>query len=430
MVRILGMVALVASFVVAPMVGRAAQPTSENDTARFLAGIQPSADSPLRPLLKDWAWQQHASRFNGIFAKVESKQVGRIHTWARAKLISPSPVLFYMFSGPDFLYAHAFFPNASTYVMSGLEPVGSIPDLTKLSRDDLDRSLRNVEASLNSILTYSFFQTIDMRHTLVASRVTGTLPILYVFLARSGNTIRDVSRVTIDKDGTVQADDAIAGTAQGADGVRGVKIEFAGDDGRPRTLYYFSANVDNGSFKPSGFEAFCERLGAGDALIKSASYLLHRDRFSDVRNFLLEHSRLLVQDDSGIPVTQFDQATWQLRPFGHYSGPIGLFANRYQSQLARLFDQGHTEAIDFGIGYQWRPQSSNLMVATKTNATISGDPAGNQPVSPRRGESNKDRSVLGSDATDRNRSHHSGKHVRRNRSISSGIRYSSPWPFW
>lgn len=54
-----------------------------------------------------------------------------------------------MFSGPDFFYAHAFFPNASTCVMSGLKPVGSIPDLTKLSRDDLVRSFRNVEASLN-----------------------------------------------------------------------------------------------------------------------------------------------------------------------------------------------------------------------------------------------------------------------------------------
>jgi len=238
------------------------------------------------------------------------------------------------------------------------------------------------------------------------------------------------SRVTIDRDGTAQGDDGIGGTAQGADRVHGVKIEFVGDDGRPRTLYYFSADVDNGSFKPSGFAAFCDRLGTGDALIKSASYLMHRDRFSDVRNFLLEHSRLLVQDDSGIPIAQFDQARWQLRPFGHYSGPIGLFANRYQSQLARLFDQGNTEAIDFGIGYRWRTQTSNLIVATKTNATTSGDPARNQSVSPSGGESNKNRSVLGSDATDRDRSHHSGRHVRRNRSVVSGIRYSSPWSFW
>ena len=38
-----------------------------------------------------------------------------------------------MFSGPDFLYATSFFPNASTYVLAGLEPTGDIPQLTNLS---------------------------------------------------------------------------------------------------------------------------------------------------------------------------------------------------------------------------------------------------------------------------------------------------------
>ena len=38
--------------------------------------------------------------------------------------------MLYMFSGPDFLYATSFFPNASTYVLAGLEPVGAVPDLT------------------------------------------------------------------------------------------------------------------------------------------------------------------------------------------------------------------------------------------------------------------------------------------------------------
>ena len=95
--------ALVASFVIAPMAGRAAQPASGNDTARFLAGMQPGPDSPLLPLIKDRAWQQHAGRFNNIFAKVESRQISRIHTWSQAKLTSPSPVIFYMFSGPVLL---------------------------------------------------------------------------------------------------------------------------------------------------------------------------------------------------------------------------------------------------------------------------------------------------------------------------------------
>jgi hypothetical protein len=435
MVQILRTFALVASLVVPVAGGAHAQPASANETARLLAGMQPSPDSPLLALTKEQAWQQYAKRFDAIFANIESRQLTRIRAWSQAKLTSPSPVLFYMFSGPDFLYANAFFPNASTYVMSGLEPIGSVPDLTKLSRDSLAHGLSNIEESLNSILRYSFFQTIEMRRTLVAGRVTGTLPILYVFLARSGKTIRDVSLVGVGEDGTARVDDgADREAATGGNGARGVKIEFVGDDGRPQTLYYFSINVDNDGFRVSGFAGFCERLGTGDAFVKSASYLMYRDHFSDVRNFLLEHSRLLLQDDSGIPVARFVQASWQLRPFGHYSGPIDLFANRYQSKLAQLFNQGHVESINFGVGYRWRPQSSNLMVAAKTEVATPGSVADKQPgpasrTVPSNAEplSHKNRGVFGTDVdthktADRVRLHHGSKYASLARSARTGAR--------
>jgi hypothetical protein len=225
----------------------------------------------------------------------------------------------------------------------------------------------------------------------------GTLPILYVFLARSGKVIRDVSLVRVDEDGAVHIDDGVAGAAADAKSVRGVKVDFVGDEARQQTLYYFTVNIDNDSFKNSGFMRFCERLGTGNAFIKSASYLMHRDHFSEVRNFLLERSRLLVQDDSGIPVARFDQARWQLRLFGHYSGPIGLFANRYQSKLAQLFDQGHVEPIEFGIGYRWRPQTSNLMLAVKTDAA--NDAAATAQAGPVSGQA----AVVGEDSSDVNR---------------------------
>jgi hypothetical protein len=158
------------------------------------------------------------------------------------------------------------------------------------------------------------------------------------------------------------------GASADAKSVRGVKVDFVGDDARQQTLYYFTVNIANDGFKNSGFMHFCVRLGTGDVFVKSASYLMHRDHFSEVRNFLLEHSRVLLQDDSGIPVARFDQARWQLHLFGHYSGPIGLFANKYQSKLAHLFERDHVEPIEFGIGYRWRPQTSNLMLAVKTDA--------------------------------------------------------------
>jgi len=42
--------------------------------------------------------------------------------------------MLYMFSGPDFLYANVFFPEATTYVLSGLEPVGGMPDVSQSRR--------------------------------------------------------------------------------------------------------------------------------------------------------------------------------------------------------------------------------------------------------------------------------------------------------
>ena len=152
-VQILRALAFSASLLIGAMPGDVrAQSADANDTARLLAGMQPSPPSPVLALTKEQAWQHHANRLNAIFAQVESRQLARIRTWSRMKLNAPSPVLFYMFSGPDFLYASAFFPNASTYVMSGLEPTGPIPDLTKLSRESLAHGLRNIEESLSSIL--------------------------------------------------------------------------------------------------------------------------------------------------------------------------------------------------------------------------------------------------------------------------------------
>src|SRR6266550_1923529 len=154
MLRKAGIAAFVASAIIlASAYSARAQTASANDTARFLAGMPPSSASPLAPLTQDPAWQQHARYFNSAFGNLDKNQFAKIRAWSSAKLTSPSPVLFYMFSGPDFLYANAFFPNASTYVMSGLEPTGPVPDLTRLSRDGRARSFRNIEESLNSILT-------------------------------------------------------------------------------------------------------------------------------------------------------------------------------------------------------------------------------------------------------------------------------------
>src|SRR4051794_18988205 len=95
-------------------------PASANDTARFLAGLPPSAESPLTPLTRDPSWQRHARFFDTAFGQLEQRQLSKIRSWAAANLAAPQSTMFYMFSGPDFLYADAFYSNATTYVLSAL----------------------------------------------------------------------------------------------------------------------------------------------------------------------------------------------------------------------------------------------------------------------------------------------------------------------
>jgi hypothetical protein len=362
-------------FLAAALPSRAADTATVDDTARFLAGMMPSANSPLVPLTRDPAWQHHAHFFDAAFAQLEQRQLSKIRAWSETNLAAPRPTMFYMFSGPDFLYANAFYSKATTYVLSALEPPGSVSDLTRLPRGAVGSALYNVEHSLGSILNFSFFITKQMKVDLHAGQISGTLPILYVFLARSGKTIREVSPIALDESGNVH----VANEDAGRSPARGVRIIFAGSDGVPKTLYYFSTDLSNPGARSSGFLKFCSSLAPGNSLIKSASYLLHSGNFTTVRDFILANSSTIIQDDSGIPLAYYSAKKWRFFPFGHYAGPISEFPGRYQQSYAELFRRA--QPMDFGIGYRWRNYESNLLLSVRispdeplVDATSSTDP--------------------------------------------------------
>ena len=74
-----------------------------------------------------------------------ARQFAGIRNWEVNYLpdaTQPLPVVFYMFSGPDFLYANQFFPNASTYILAGTEPIGPLPDVLRFGGPALDPSCK------------------------------------------------------------------------------------------------------------------------------------------------------------------------------------------------------------------------------------------------------------------------------------------------
>jgi hypothetical protein len=343
-----------------------------DDVARFLAGMPPSAGSPLVALTRHPGWQRHAKWFESNWDPLERRQLARVRAWSERHLKDRQNTLYYMFSGPDFLYASAFFPEANVYLMSGLEPVGPVPSASERTIASLPR----IQQSIGSSLRFSFFITQHMRNQLTGGDLAGTLPILYVYIARSGKTIREISLVNLDRDGNLHP---AKGEVRSM--VPGVRIVLASGSGPAQTLYYFRTDVSNGGVQASGFLKFAATLGNGNALLKSASYLMHSGNFTQVRDFVLNHSQTIVQDDSGIPLAALRPDTWHLQPFGTYLGPIAVFPGRGQPRLGELYKKAKATPLDFGIGYRHRGHDSNLLLAVRKDQLKVGAPPATQSVS-------------------------------------------------
>lgn len=324
--------------------------------ARFIAGMSVEGTALQNAAASSRDWQSHAKEFNEAFGELKKRQLDPIAAWLPGHIshsaMSDGP-LFYMFSGPDFLYANTFFPRAPTYILCGTEPVGNIPDVGAMDEDAVAHGLNTVRKSLEAVLNFSFFITNKMKSDLVESQLTGTLPLLYVFLARTGCQIEEVKLIHLDKEGKVVTDKTAT---------PGVNIKFIGREGRKQQLYYFTTDLSNSGIKDTpGFMKFCEAQGIGHGFAKAASYLMHLDYFTTVRDFLLSHTRSMVQDDSGIPLRAFPQNQWLVLGYGHYSKPIDLFKEKYQPDLAELFDDSPKENLPFSFGYTWHKNESSLI---------------------------------------------------------------------
>jgi hypothetical protein len=346
-------------------------------TAKYLAGmVVPSA--PLDAKESESPWAVHSRELDRAWRRTEQQQLPAIASWA-ADFLSPAyqdaRTVFYMFSGPDFLYAHAFFGNARTYILCGTEPVGALPELDTIPPEQLSATLANLRKSLESVLSWSFFITKDMTIDLAQTHLSGTLPLLYVFLARTGCTIDSVTPVTIDRNGNM--------IENGKGESPGVRILISGSSGLSQTVYYFCTDLsDDGIKSKPGFLRFCERQGRGVSLVKAASYLMHEPGFSRVRDFLLIQSDVIVQDDSGIPLRFFAGRDWNVRYCGRYVGPINVFKQYWQSDLAEAYARSAPPPLPFSFGYQWQRNRSDVVIAARANSVAMAKASTNQEERP------------------------------------------------
>jgi hypothetical protein len=334
-----------------------------NASARGLAGEAPPTDRSAPNWANAPEWKQYEDWMGDRWSYIERVRMNAIRAWSVANLAdlrSKSSVVFYPFSGPDFLYANAFFPDAKYTLMAGLEPVGSMPDLSALQQSgQLGAYLADVKTSLFTIMAASFFKTKDLKTDLNNQLVDGLMPDLAVFLAREGYDIGSLQYVSLDSDGVVHAHEK--------SGATGVQITyFKGDRDDMHVLFYFQADLGNdGLHSNPGFTRLMHRLAPGITYLKAASYLLYDDYFSAIRDAILAESAGVVEDDSGIPLHFFMPSEWDVSVYGNYTGPITIFKAKYQPDLAQYYTANPHSPLSFGTGYKYIPADSSLLVAKK-----------------------------------------------------------------
>jgi hypothetical protein len=343
-----------------------------NSAAKLIAGL-PGPQVTQYAFARTPAWKEHSEFMRAAWARLNARQVAAMTVWRDAELSQTCPAgktLMYPFSGPDFFNAFWLFPRCETIVMFGLEHIGDVPNIEAMNERAILLLLADLRTSMTSFLARNYFITGSMAKQLRTSQLHGVLP---VFMLSMALTAVDIVRIVPHELAPLPRTDA-APEGRPMRDLKGVTIEFrAPGSMTTQRVHYFAVDAsDRGLAHYPEFLDFIRNLAPTTTFIKSASYLLHGNKFREMRSALLEISDFVVQDDSGLPYALLDKRGWRVLLHGRYGRPIPPFGGAFQDGLDRAYKAKQPAPLPFTFGYQYRDlrdAHSNLMVARRTVVT-------------------------------------------------------------
>ena len=337
-----------------------------DDLVSFISGVgsgknkcQPKLDSIIK-------WRNYAGELDSMFSHVNSGRSKKMRIWADSELIDShsKTTVFYPFSGPDFFNANIFYPNADQYIMIAMEPIGSLPDICNMSPSSVTNYLTSINNSMKDIFKRSYFITRKMSNDLYKTKVNGTVPLISLFIKRTGHDIVSMQKIGVDSLGNYLITDTMKNT-KGI--VSGIKIDFlTPPDKKIQSALYFRADIsDKGLEKIPGFKKYLNGLPQSFSYLKAASYLMHSDNFRDIRSLIFDKSLTILQDDSGIAYKFFDKQGWNIKLYGKYVKPKDEFSYIREPELEKAYKSSAFRPLPYSLGYNWGTDHVNMLYAVK-----------------------------------------------------------------
>lgn len=293
--------------------------------------------------------------------------------------------LVYPFGGGDLLSALTTFPEATDITTMSLEHGGDPRRIHTVTRSQLKASLDLVLKSTAGLMLANDSKTENLMKAqrgelpgqlsffLLALKVHGFEPVsLRYVTVGAGGALQGVTEADIAarekenakllKKGWVSPDFSPA--------FSNIELTFApiGSGGKGAITHrHFAANLDDAHFgKDENLKAFLEGKGRIVAMTKAASYLLWRENFSTIRDFLLSHMEFMVSDSTGIPPKYAGPAGFEQVGFGKFTESFLGAAPAHNAAFRKVW--AGAEPLSFRYGYLDKALSKHMLITRKKAA--------------------------------------------------------------
>lgn len=393
----------------APAPGQAGAGRDFIDVARVLYRVVACAgDEPVPAHLDAKIVTAHCKLLEQRKEFYRQRYVGKAREFIAALRPPDLPaVVVYPFGGGDLISALVAYPDAREITTISLEHAGDPRRITDIGPVELSQSLQAFRAEIGGMLEVSNNTSVNMSSA-HANLLPAQLSSFLVGLAVHGFEPVSVRYFTIAADGTLRYLDDAAILEMEREQARqlkhdwqkpnfsaafsSVELQFrergAAADAPVRVHRHIAANLaDMHLAKDGPLLTHLAAKGRVSAMTKAASYLLWRNDFSHIRDYLLAHMDFMISDSTGIPPMYARKAGMQQIPLGRFEQSFLNAPEQHNRDFQALWAQKPFRRLPFRFGYVDAARQAHLLItrprpagAAPANATRPDKRPGSKPA--------------------------------------------------
>lgn len=285
----------------------------------------------------------------------------------------------YPFGGADLLTALTTYPNLTLLTTMSLEFAGDPRAILKLDAGDFRKNMASQHAFIIKLLQVNHNRTVDLQE-LNRSPIPAPLVFGLTALDMLGYEPIAARWFRLDDKGAVHylSADEIATFDKSPNGKKqternrffgNVELTFkkSGEPNAPtQTWRHMGTNLRDDALPGSPTLAYLNSLGSPiSGMTKAASYLIWRDDFSVIRNYMLDHMTFMVSDTTGITPYHAAEKGFVQETWGTFQGNMFEGAKKGELAMIEMWKTNPQQALPFQYGYPDKNEHDHMMVTRK-----------------------------------------------------------------